>query len=97
MYGAISKRQIPGPNFECTSFDNCGDHSFVGVSPDSLNFTDAQIEFCNGEKTCLYDLAVTGDEELAGNTRMVAEQVAEDMKIIGKSRQYSIKIVTCTN
>lgn len=70
------KRQDSGSNFECTSFDNCGDHSIVGVDIESLNFTDEQRAFCKNNLPCLYDLEVTGDEVLANITRMASENAA---------------------
>lgn len=53
---------------ECTSFDNCGDHSFVGVAFEDLNVTDEQRAFCDGDQSCIFDLAVTGDEEIAASS-----------------------------
>ena len=67
-----------GPQFECTSFDDCGDHSFVGVSFEDLTFTEEQIDLCNNDESCLFDLAVTGDEEFANTT---LESSEEDKKI----------------
>ena len=70
----VKKRQIDGPNFECTSFDNCGDHNFVGVTFEDLTFTDEQRAMCNNDETCLFDLAVTGDEEIAVATLEASEE-----------------------
>ena len=64
--------------FECTSFDNCGNHSFVGVSFEDLTFTEEQIDMCNNDEICLFDLVVTGDEEFANTT---LESSEEDKKI----------------
>lgn len=72
------RRQVDDLDFECTSFDNCGDHSFVGVTFEDLNFTEAQMAMCNNDETCLFDLAVTGDEGFANTT---LESSEEDMRI----------------
>ena len=70
----LKKRQIEGPEFVCTSFDNCGDHNFVGVTLEDLTFTEEQRVMCNNDDTCLYDLAVTGEEEFATVTLEASEE-----------------------
>lgn len=96
IYGGVGrrKRQLPGPDFECTSFSNCGNHSFVGLSFDELNFTDSQREFCNNERSCLYDLAITGDEEIAHNSMSFSENITRVMEIL---RKYNIIVITNEN
>ena len=79
------KRQLGGgPDFECTSFDNCGNRSFVGLSFDDLNITDSQREFCNNDTTCLYDLAITGDQEIARTSMIFAENITHEIEILRK-------------
>ena len=78
----MKKRQIDGPEFICTSFDNCGDHNFVGVPFENLTFTEEQRAMCNNDKTCLYDLVVTGDEEFANTTREASEENTRVQDII---------------
>lgn len=83
MFGR-KKRQIEGPDFECTSFENCGNHSFVGVEFSDLDITDEQIDFCNNDTTCIFDLAVTGDEELADVSKESNENSTILQTIISK-------------
>lgn len=80
----LEKRQIDGPDFACTSFDNCGDHNFVGVSFEDLDFTEEQIAMCNNDETCLFDLAVTGDEEFAATTLTDSEENTRLQEVISK-------------
>ena len=69
-YGDRRKRQLATVSeFDCTSFDNCGDHSIVGPAPEDMVFTDEQRDFCQDDESCLYDLEVTGDKEMANLTR----------------------------
>ena len=49
---------------------------------EDLTFTDAEIQFCNNVSTCLYDLAVTGSEELAATTRSIDENETRTMNIL---------------
>lgn len=39
---------------------------------EELNFTDEQKAFCDNDASCLYDLEVTGDEEIAGLTQQAS-------------------------
>ena len=78
------KRQIDGPQFECTSFENCGNHSFEGVRFEDLNFTEEQMVMCNNNEACLYDLVVTGDEEFAAETLRSSEEFKSVREIISK-------------
>ena len=89
-YGDISrkKRQIDGPQFECTSFENCGNHSFVGVRFEDLTFTEEQMTMCNNDKTCLFDLVVTGDEEFAVETLRSSEEDSRVQEIISKRKLH---------
>ena len=62
MESSLGKRQT---RTNCTSAELC-------VNPpkfEDLNFTDAQRQFCNDIKSCLYDLAVTGSEDFAAASR----------------------------
>ena len=86
----LKKRQINGPDFECTSFDNCGDHSFVGVTVENLTFTDEQRVMCNNDETCLFDLAVTGNEEIAVATLEASEENQMVQGIISKMKLANI-------
>ena len=87
----MEKRQIDGPEFVCTSFDNCGDHNFVGVTFEQLNFTQEEMEMCNFDESCLFDLAVTGDEEFANTTLEASEENAKVQELISKI----FKILIC--
>ena len=85
IFGSRKKRQVEeSPEFECTSFDNCGNHSFVGVSFEDLTFTDDQRDMCNNDETCLFDLAVTGDEEFANTTLESSEEDNRVQELISK-------------
>ena len=79
-----NKRQIDGPDFVCTSFDNCGDHSFVGVTLEELSFTQEQRDMCNNDDACLFDLAVTGDEEFANTTLEASVENTKVQQLISK-------------
>ena len=83
-YVSMRKRQIEGPDFVCTSFDNCGDHNFVGVTLEELNFTQEQRDMCNNDDSCLFDLAVTGDEEFANTTLEASEENTKVQELISK-------------
>ena len=78
----LKKRQIDGPDFVCTSFDNCGDHNFVGVVFENLNFTEDQIDMCKKDETCLFDLVVTGDLEFARSSLEASEENTKVQDII---------------
>ena len=68
------RRQIPGPVMECTSFDNCGDPEFEALEFEDLEFTEEEREFCDNEPTCLYDLHITADEDMATLSKRASEQ-----------------------
>lgn len=89
------KRQIPGSEFECTSFENCGDHSFVGVEFSDLNITDEHRAFCNNDTTCIYDLIVTGDEEVAEITREASENNTMLQSLTGEWTVHTIRQCKC--
>ena len=64
------KRQIPpDPATECTTFESCSGVPFTGQTFEDLTFTEAQRERCNNVRTCLYDLAITNNDEVAGLSR----------------------------
>ncbi len=44
------------------------DPSIIPISFEELNFTDAQQVFCDNDPSCLYDLVITEDEEIAQTT-----------------------------
>ena len=83
-YDGRKRRQIEGPDFECTSFDNCGDHSFVGVTFESLDITDEQRAMCDNDQGCLFDLAVTGDDDFAATTLEASEENEQVQQLISK-------------
>ena len=83
-HGTLKKRQTDGPDFECTSFDNCGNHSFVGVTFEDLTFTDEQRAMCNNDTACLFDLGVTGDEQFANTTLEASEENMAVQQLISK-------------
>ena len=49
-----------------------------------LNFTDDQIAACQGNKPCLFDLAVTNDTQFAANTKEAEEIANATMDILSK-------------
>ena len=85
------KRQIDGPQSECTSFDNCGNQSFVGVRFEDLTFTEEQMVMCNNDEACLYDLVVTGDEAFAAETLRSREEDRRVQEIISKNREPGLE------
>ena len=79
------RRQAPGQLSNCTSINACSENSsYVPPSFEDLTFTDAEIQFCNNVSTCLYDLAVTGSEELAASTRSIDENGTKVMDILSE-------------
>ncbi len=56
---------------------------------EELTFTDEQRALCNNERTCLYDLAVTGDMEVATTTLRASEESDRVQSLIGKSHKLS--------
>ncbi len=79
------KRRQTSNDFECTSFDNCGDHSFVGVSFEDLDINQTHREFCKNDEFCIYDLIVTEDYEFTNTTLMSSE---EDQMIQAAISEY---------
>ena len=52
---------------------------YVPIFFDELNFTDAQVMLCHGDQQCLFDFAVTGEEEFAMET-LTSNNLAEETK-----------------
>jgi hypothetical protein len=50
----------------------------VGVVFEDLTFNEDQLAMCNDDDSCLFDLAVTGDEEFAATT---LERSVEDIRV----------------
>ena len=90
-YGPFSrkKRQLEAPPFECTSFDNCGNSSIAPVTLDELTFTEEQRVMCNNDDTCLFDLAVTEDMDVAAATLESSEEDARLQAIISKNKMLN--------
>ncbi len=61
----------------------------MGVTLEDLTFTEEEIDMCNNDETCLFDLAVTGDEEFANTT---LESSEEDKKLQEAIRELLINI-----
>ena len=60
---------------------------FVPLFLDELNFTDAQLMVCGGDEQCLFDFAVTGEEEFAMET-LTSNNLAEEIKdTISKNKE----------
>ena len=57
------RRQVTGPNLDFIFPDPP-----VPFSIENLNYTDEQREFCNNITECMFDLLLTEDTEIAGNT-----------------------------
>lgn len=83
-YGEVfgrRKRQTPG---SCTSFETCSGTPYVGPSFEDLTFNETQREICNNERTCLFDLAVTNNVELAILSRELTTRTSLIQQTIGK-------------
>lgn len=81
------KRQIDGPDFDVCQFldlDNCSNHSFEGLAFDQ----------CDNDKTCLFDLAVTGDEEFANTTLRASEENSRVQAIISKNSLSEMQLAS---
>ena len=83
-YGSISRKKRQADLFECTSFENCGNSSISPVTLDELTFTDEQRAMCMNDETCLFDLAVTGDEDFAVTTLESSEEDARVQQLISE-------------
>ena len=57
------RRQVTEPNLDFTFPDPP-----VPFSIENLNYTDEQREFCNNITECMFDLLITEDSEIAGDT-----------------------------
>ena len=57
------RRQVSRPSLNFSSPDLP-----VPFSIENLDYTDEQREFCNNITECMFDLLLTGDTEIAGNT-----------------------------
>lgn len=52
---------------------------------EEFNITDQQREFCNNDRSCLFDLAASGSEELAAITREASESIAALQMLLSKN------------
>ena len=83
IFEGRKRRQAHDQSSNCTSVSACSENSsYVPPTFEDLTFTDAQIQFCNNVSTCLFDLAVTGSEELAASTRSIDENGTKAMEIL---------------
>lgn len=84
-YGSLfgRKKRQAEPDF-CTSFNNCGNHSFEAVAIEDLTFTDEQKDFCQNDPTCLYDLEITGDEELAELSMETSDNTTRQKEVLSE-------------
>ena len=83
IFEGRKRRQAPNQLSNCTSVTACSDNSsYVPPNFEDLFFTAAEIQFCNNVSTCLYDLTVTGNEELADSTRSIDENETRTMDIL---------------
>ena len=83
IFEGRKRRQAPNQLSNCTSVFACSENSsYVPPKFEDFIFTDAEIQFCNNVSTCLYDLAVTGSEELADSTRSIDENETRIMDIL---------------
>ena len=55
------------------------EEEFVPIFFDQLNFTEAQIRQCEGDTQCLFDFAVTGEEDFAMET-LASNKLAQETK-----------------
>ena len=88
---ARKKRQTTDPTSECTSFETCAGSSFTGPEFEDLTFTDEQRRLCNNDEACLYDFAITNDEEVADISRESSEASAQIQQIISELRKINFR------
>jgi hypothetical protein len=69
----------------CVSFDSCGDVTITPTTLADFNVTDEQKDFCDNDDACLFDLVVTGDEDLAMQTLETSVISARQQMIISKN------------
>lgn len=70
--------------------DSNSNSSITDPAPlfEELNFTDAQREICNNIMACLYDLAVTGDLEVANISRETSENTTILQALISELKSH---------
>ena len=61
------------------------EEEFIPIFFNQLNFTDHQIMLCEGNNQCLFDFAVTGEEEFAMETLASNKKAQETRDILSKS------------
>ena len=61
---------------------------YVPVFFNQLTFTNEQIAACEGNKPCLFDLAVTNDTKIAANTKEAEEIANATIDILSKETLY---------
>ena len=85
IFECRKRRQVPDQlPINCTSTACSDNSSYAPPKFEDFTFTDAEIQFCNNVSTCLYDLAVTGSEELAATTRSIDENETRTMGILSE-------------
>lgn len=67
------RRQTSDPASSCTSFQNCAYTPYAGPTFEDFNFTEAQRALCNNIRECLFDLAITGNDDIADLSRETSE------------------------
>ena len=68
----------------CTSFETCGDPTFRAPTFEELNPTQEQIDICNNDPSCIYDLVITDDMGFAEMTLETSENNTKLQEIISK-------------
>ena len=68
MFAITHNTQLPGRKRREVIGPSLTPDPPVAFSIENLNYTDEQREFCNNITECMFDLLVTGDMEIAGNT-----------------------------
>lgn len=87
-YAGRKRRQAPDEDFG-DLFPETSEPFSIG----DLNYTDEQREFCNEVVECMFDLMVTGIEDLAATTRSVDEEATQRAKELSKWYQFLLPLI----
>ena len=69
------------------------EEEFIPIFFDQLNFTDHQTMLCEGDNQCLFDFAVTGEEEFAMETLVSEKKSQETRDAISKSISLLMRLL----
>ena len=88
MFAITRNTQLPGRKRRQVIGPSLNSNPPQPFSIENLNYTDEQREFCNNITECMFDLLITGDTEIAGNTM---DAVMESNQLtVAFSKEYTL-------